>query len=151
MRVCGYCSWRELCLPLCAVLCFFARFSDWLRFASLSSFRCLRGGGHCGRSLRNRRKILRQLRANLIRPDNLALHHEVLNQPLLRRGGLLEVLLRAFVQRGPEIFLLTREPANPVDRLVVRGRARGRSFCGLVRGRDRGGDVGSVANGSERG
>src|SRR6516165_7825278 len=69
MRVCGYCSWRELCLPRCAVLCFFARSSDWLRFVSLSSFRCLRGGGDCGRSFRNRRKKLRQLRANLIWPD----------------------------------------------------------------------------------
>src|SRR5260370_2006225 len=110
MRVCDYCGWRELCLLLCAVLCFFARSSDWLRFASLSSFRCLRGGGDCGRSFRNRRKILCQLRANLIRPDNLAIPHEVPNQPLLRRG-MLEVLVRAFRQREPVFFLGTREPA----------------------------------------
>src|SRR5256885_16214279 len=126
MRVWGYCGWRDLCLPLCVVLCFFARSSDWLRLASLSSFRCLRGGGDCGRSFRNRRKILRQLGANLIRPDNLAIHHEVLNQPLLRREGLLEVLVRAFRQREPVVFLGTREPADPVDRLVVPQTPRGR-------------------------
>ena len=63
MRVCGCCGWRALCRQLCAVLCFFAR--------------------SCGR-FPNGREILRQLRANLIRPDNLACHHEVLNQPFLR-------------------------------------------------------------------
>src|ERR1700747_688870 len=101
--------------------------------ASLRSFLRLHGGAECGRSFRNRRKILRQLRANLIRPDNLSIHHEVLHQPLLRREGLLEVLARAFVPRDPDVFLLTREPVDPVDRLVVRGSARGRSSCGLLR------------------
>src|SRR5262249_18465671 len=99
-------------------------------------------GGECGRSFRNRRKKPHKLRANLIRPDNLTIQHEVLHQRQLRREGLLEVLQRAFLQCDPEIFLLTREPGDPVDRVVVRGSARGRSFCGRVRGWDRGGDVG---------
>src|SRR6516162_2705824 len=84
MRVCGYCGWRELCPPLFAVPYFFARSCDWLRSASVSSFWLLRRGGDRGRSFPNRRKKLRQLWAKLIRPDNLAIHHEVLNQPLLR-------------------------------------------------------------------
>src|SRR5262249_47168045 len=62
--------------------------------------------------------------------------------PLLRREGLLEVLLRTFRQRYPGVFLGTREPGHPADRLVVRRSARGRSFCALIRGRDRGRDVG---------
>src|SRR5262245_47470633 len=138
MRVCGYCGWRALCRQLCAVPCFFARFSDWLRSASVSSFRRLHGGGECGRSFRNRRKILRQLRANLIRPDNLTIHHEVLHQPLLRRGGLLEVLLCTFRQREPLVFLGTHEPADPVNRPVFRGNERACSLRSFALGSERG-------------
>src|SRR6516164_9973203 len=151
MRVCGYCGWRALCRQLCAVLCFFARFSDWRRSASLSSLRCLRGGGHCGRSFRNRRNILRQLRANLIRPDNLPIHHELLNQPPLRRDGLLEVLLRTFRQREPLVFLGTREPADPVDRPIFRGNERACSLRSFALESERACSLRSFALESERG
>ena len=92
----------------------------------------------------------------MIRPDNLAIHHEVLNQPLLRRGGLLEVFVRAVRQHHPLVPLRTREPADPVDPLgqrvpvdfyLARWGARGRSFCGLVGRRASRRSVGALARG----